>query len=198
MADFESIVKSYVNAEGFIPADAIAKLTKAISTTVGNEFVDKERYKGKLTEIDTLKAEKQTAEDNATTAGKWKEDYESLKQQFDQYKVDQQNKEISAARGNAAKEILKAAGLSGKTLEMAAALYKKDALELDESGKAKDFDNLVSAAKTEYAEMIPKSGYTPPVGVSIKTFTPDDIRKMTPAEINKNFDAIKASLKGEK
>lgn len=76
MADFESIVKSYVNAEGFIPADAIAKLTKAISTTVGNEFVDKERYKGKLTEIDTLKAEKQTAEDNATTAGKWKEDYE--------------------------------------------------------------------------------------------------------------------------
>lgn len=165
MADFESIVKSYVNAEGFIPADAIAKLTKAISTTVGNEFVDKERYKSKLTEIDTLKSEKQTAEDNATTAGKWKEDYESLKQQFDQYKADQQNKEISVARGNAAKEILKAAGLSGKALEMAAALYKKDALELDESGKAKDFDSLVSAAKTEYAEVIPKgSSYAPPAG----------------------------------
>lgn len=126
------------------------------------------------------------------------EEYKILKQQFDQYKVDQQNKEISAARGNAAKEILKAAGLSGKALEVTAAIYKKDTLELDESGKAKDFDNLVSAAKTEYAEMIPKSGYTPPVGVSIKTFTPDDIRKMTPAEINKNFDAIKASLKGEK
>ena len=96
---------------------------------------------------------------------------ETVNRQFDQYKVDQQNKEISAARGNAAKEILKAAGLSGKTLEMAAALYKKDALELDESGKAKDFDNLVSAAKTEFAEVIPKSGYTPPVGQSSGTKT---------------------------
>lgn len=99
------------------------------------------------------------------------EEYKTLKKQFDDYKTEQQNKEISAARGNAAKEILKAAGLSGKTLEMAAALYKKDALELDESGKAKDFDNLVSAAKTEFAEVIPKSGYTPPAGQSSGTKT---------------------------
>ena len=73
MADFESIVKSYVNAEGFIPADAIAKLTKAISTTVGNEFVDKERYKSKLTEIDTLKSEKQTAEDKTKKSARLEE-----------------------------------------------------------------------------------------------------------------------------
>ena len=99
------------------------------------------------------------------------EEYKTLKKQFDDYKTEQENKEINAARGNAAKEILKAAGLSGKTLEMAAALYKKDALELDESGKAKDFDNLVSAAKTEFAEVIPKSGYTPPVGQSSGTKT---------------------------
>lgn len=93
------------------------------------------------------------------------EEYKTLKKQFDDYKTEQQNKEISTARGNAAKEILKAAGLSGKALEMAAALYKKDALELDESGKAKDFDSLVSAAKTEYAEVIPKgSSYAPPAG----------------------------------
>lgn len=93
------------------------------------------------------------------------EEYKTLKQQFDDYKTEQENKEINAARGNAVAEILKAAGLSGKALEMAAALYKKDALELDESGKAKDFDNLVSAAKTEYAEVIPKgSSYAPPAG----------------------------------
>lgn len=55
MADFESIVKSYVNAEGFIPADAIAKLAKAISTTVGNEFVDKERYRANLPKSTHLK-----------------------------------------------------------------------------------------------------------------------------------------------
>lgn len=93
------------------------------------------------------------------------EEYKTLKKQFDDYKTEQENKEINAARGNAVAEILKAAGLSGKALEMAAALYKKDALELDENGKAKDFDSLVSAAKTEYAEVIPKgSSYAPPAG----------------------------------
>lgn len=93
------------------------------------------------------------------------EEYKTLKKQFDDYKTEQENKEINAARGNAIAEILKAAGLSGKALEMAAALYKKDGLELDESGKAKDFDSLVSAAKTEYAEVIPKgSSYAPPAG----------------------------------
>lgn len=93
------------------------------------------------------------------------EEYKTLKKQFDDYKTEQENKEINAARGNAVAEILKAAGLSGKALEMAAALYKKDGLELDESGKAKDFDSLVSAAKTEYAEVIPKgSSYAPPAG----------------------------------
>ena len=51
---------------------------------------------------------------------------------------------------------------------MASKLFDAKSLELDESGKAKDFDNLVFAAKTEYADVISTkpagSGYTPPAG----------------------------------
>ena len=79
MADFESIIKKHAAEDGSIPAESIAKLEKAIATAVGNEFVEKSRYKAKLEEIDTLKGEKQTAEDSATTAGKWKEKYEDRK-----------------------------------------------------------------------------------------------------------------------
>lgn len=99
------------------------------------------------------------------------EEYKTLKQQFDTYKQEQETKEIKAKKGNAVKELLTAAGLSGKALEMAQKLYDLEKLELDDSGKAKDFDNLVAGAKTEYADIIPKPqdnggyGYSPPAGI---------------------------------
>ena len=65
------------------------------------------------------------------------EEYKKLKQQFEDYKQEQQEKEIKQAKGNAVKELLTAAGLSGKGLEMAQKLYDLESLELDEGGKAK-------------------------------------------------------------
>ena len=88
MADFESIVRNHVGEDGNIPSEAIAKLVKAISTAVGNEFVEKSRYKAKLEEIDALTEEKQTAQDSATTAEKWKTKYQALKDDFDTYKTE--------------------------------------------------------------------------------------------------------------
>ncbi len=98
------------------------------------------------------------------------EEYKRLKQQFEDYKQEQQEKEIKQAKGNAVKELLTAAGLSGKGLEMAQKLYDLESLELDEGGKAKDFETLVSKAKTEYADILPKEqgggfSYSPPAGV---------------------------------
>lgn len=97
------------------------------------------------------------------------EEYKILKQQFDRYKDDQQKKEIRAAKVTAATEIHKAAGLTGKMLDMAVKLYDLDKLELDENGKAKNYDDLVNAAKTEYEGSIPKgSSYSPAPGTGGK------------------------------
>ena len=96
------------------------------------------------------------------------EEYKALKKQFEDFKTDQTEKATKAAKAKAAKEILTSAGLSGKALEMASKLFDAKSLELDESGKAKDFENLVSAAKAEYADVISTkpagSRYTPPAG----------------------------------
>ena len=48
MADFEGIVKKHVDEAGNIFASAINALVSAIKNAVGNEFVDKERYKACL------------------------------------------------------------------------------------------------------------------------------------------------------
>lgn len=154
MADFENIIKNHTSEDGSIPAEAIAKLTKAISTAVGNEFVEKTRYKAKLEEIDTLKGEKQTAEDNATTAEKWKTKYDALKDEFDTFKGEQAKKESRAAKENAYRALLKEAGVSEKRIDTVVKVSDIDGVELDEKGAIKDAAKLTESVKTEWADFI--------------------------------------------
>lgn len=206
MADFESIVRNHVGEDGNIPSEAIAKLVKAISTAVGNEFVEKSRYKAKLEEIDALTEEKQTAQDSATTAEKWKTKYEALKDEFNTYKSEQTAKETRSAKERAYRELLKAAGVTEKRIDSVIRVSDLDGVELDDKGAIKDADKLTESIKTEWADFIPTTTTqgaqtaTPPATMAQaqKTYTVADIKKMSPEEINKNFDAIKASLKGEK
>lgn len=201
MADFESIIKGHTGEDGNISAEAIAKLAKAISTIVGNEFVEKTRYKAKLDEIDTLKNDKQTAEDNAATAEKWKTKYEALKGDFDAYKGEQAKKETHNAKEKAYRELLKAVGVSEKRIDTVLKVSDVDSVELDEKGQIKEADTLAESVKTEWADFITttsKKGANtanPPENDPTKTYTRADIQKMTAAEINQNWDAIKASLK---
>lgn len=154
MADFESIIKNHISENGNIPAEAIAKLTKAISTAVGNEFVEKTRYKAKLEEIDTLKADKQTAEDSATTAEKWKTKYEALKSEFNDYKGEQTKKDARAAKEKAYRELLKTAGVSEKRFDAILKVSDVDSVELDDNGAIKDADKLTEFVKKEWADFI--------------------------------------------
>jgi len=156
MADFAEIIKSHCGEDGAVPADAIAKLAKAISTTVGNEFVEKSRYKAKLEEIDTLKADKQTAEDSATTASKWKDKHDSLKKEFEAYKADIAAKESRSAKESAARAYYESKGIAGKSLEIAmrGSAAEVGALELGDDGKIKDAAALDALVKGDFSGLV--------------------------------------------
>lgn len=155
MADFEGIIKKHVGEDGNIPAGSISSIVSAIKAAVGTEFVEKERYKAKLTEIDALKEKQQAAEDTATTAEKWKDKYSDIKKQFEDYKVEQTKKETRATKEKAYTEILKDAGI---TTEKAIAKVIKytnfDELELDDSGKIKDAKERMKSVKEEWSELV--------------------------------------------
>lgn len=155
MFDIESIIKKYVNEDGSIPSDAVSKLAQAVNSSVGREFVAKERYTEKLEEIETLKTEKQTAEDSATTAGKWKEKYDALKGEFDAYKSEQASKETKAAKERAARAFFEGKGITGKSLDIAirGCGAEIDALEL-EDGKIKDDTALDALVKDTYSGLV--------------------------------------------
>ena len=154
MFDIDSIIKTHTGEDGSISADAIAKLVKAISTTVGNEFVDKARYKAKLDEIDELQGKLQTAEDSVTTAEKWKVKYEAAKQDLATFKAEQTKKDTRAAKETAYRALLKEAGVSEKRIESVLKVSDVDSVELTDKGEIKGADKLTASIKDEWADFI--------------------------------------------
>lgn len=153
MADFEAIIKKHVGEDGNIPESAIGTVVSAIKTAVGNEYVEKERYKAKLSEIDTLKEKVETAEDDVATAEKWKKKYEAEKTAYANYKADVEAKATESTKKSAYRSLLKEVGVADKWLDRAMKGVSLD-FELDNDGKIKDADKLTENIKAEWGDCI--------------------------------------------
>ena len=156
---------------------------------------DAEKLPNVKKELDDLKA---------TGDGGFKEKFEKEHSDFENFKKTIQEKETKAAKESAAKAFFESKGITGNSLEIAMRGSSAEIAALDLDGeKIKDssaldalvngtFKALVSTTTTKGAN-IPN----PPVTTPNKAYSADDIRKMSPAEINKNWDSIKASLNGK-
>ena len=134
----------------------------------------------------------------------FKEKFEKEHSDFENFKKTIQEKETKAAKESAAKAFFESRGITGNSLEIAMRGSSAEIAALDLDGeKIKDssaldalvngtFKALVSTTTTKGAN-IPN----PPITTPNKAYSADDIRKMSPAEINKNWDSIKASLNGK-
>ena len=136
--------------------------------------------------------------------GGFKEKFEKEHSDFENFKKTIQEKETKAAKESAAKAFFESKGITGNSLEIAMRGSSAEIAALDLDGeKIKDssaldalvngtFKALVSTTTTKGANIS-----NPPVTTTNKAYSADDIRKMSPAEINKNWDSIKASLNGK-
>lgn len=154
MADFEALIKEHVGEDGGIPADAIGSVISAIKKAVGNEFVDKERYKTKLNEIDTLKSKLETAEDTATTSEKWKQKYEESVKALDDYKKERDAESLATAKKTAYEKLLKEAGVSEKRIPSVMKVTDLKTVELEEDGTVKGHDDLMKSITSEWSDFI--------------------------------------------
>ena len=128
------------------------------------------------------------------------EEYKALKADFDKYKAEVAEKETKAAKEAAYRAILKDANLSEKGIEKAIKYAEWDKIELDEDGKLKGANDHIKAVREEWAEYVTTTTTTgaktstPPANNHAKNYTTADIKNMSAAEINANWDSIKASL----
>ena len=128
------------------------------------------------------------------------EEYKALKADFDKYKAEVTEKETKAAKEAAYRAILKDANLSEKGIEKAVKYADWDKIELGEDGKLKGANDHIKAVRDEWAEYVTTTTTTgaktstPPANNHAKNYTTADIKNMSAAEINANWDSIKASL----
>ena len=150
--DFEGLITKQIGEDGSIPAANITKLVSAISSAVGREFVAKERYNAKLDEIETLKGEKQTAEDNATAAGKWEAKYNKAKEDFEAYKADTEAKaKLNDIKG-AYRKLLEESGIDVRRLDTIIRTTVFDGMRLGEDGKLENADALRESIEKDWAD----------------------------------------------
>lgn len=145
--------------------------------------------------------EVQKAYEDIKASSKSGKEYDKLKAEFEQYKADVEANNLKSAKTEAFKAILRDAGIDSKRIDTIVKV-SADAIgsvELDDDGKAKNAKDITKAVETEWADFKVVEGkqgaHTPtPPNNPAKTFTKDDIRKMTPKEINDNWETIKGSL----
>ena len=192
-----SLTRKMLKAMG-IEEEKIDQIIEAHSETVDSLKADRDSYKE---DAEKLKAAQKELDDlKAKGDDGWKDKYEKLKGEHEQYKSDVLAKETHAAKEAAYKAILKDANLSEKGIEKAVKYADWDKIELDSDGKVKGANDHIKAVRDEWAEYVTTTTTTgaktstPPANNHAKNYTTAEIKNMSAAEINANWDSIKASL----
>ena len=188
-----------------IEDEKIDEIIAAHAETVDALKEQRDNYKAQADELAEVQQKLDEANETIKANGsdEWKVKYDAIKEEYDNYKPDISAKETTRAKQAAYREVLKAAGVSEKRIDSIIRVSDIDSVELDESGKIKEADKLTESIKNEWADFIVSTNTqgantaTPPT-TSKKSFSREDIAKMSPDEINKNWETIKNSLKGDR
>ena len=192
-----SLTRKMLKAMG-IEEEKIDQIIEAHSETVDSLKADRDSYKEDAEKLKDV--QKELDDLKAKGDDGWKDKYEKLKGEHEQYKSDVLAKETRAAKEAAYRAILKDANLSEKGIEKAVKYADWDKIELDTDGKLKGANDHIKAVRDEWAEYVTTTTTTgaktstPPANNPAKNYTTAEIKNMSAAEINANWDSIKASL----
>ena len=163
-----------------------------LKADVSKYKADAEKLPGVQKELDDLKA---------AGDGGYKGKYEKEHSDFEAYKSDITAKESKAAKEKAVRAYFESKNITGANLDLAMRGCGEEMAALEMDGeKIKDtkildalvdgtYKGLVSTTQTKGANPA-----NPPANPPAKNYTTADIKNMSAAEINANWDSIKASL----
>lgn len=153
---------------------------------------DAEKLPNVQKELDDLKA---------MGDGGYKEKYEKEHKAFEDYKADVTAKESKAAKEKAVRAYFESKNITGSNLDLAMRGCGEEMAALVMDGdKIKDTASLDALIDGAYKSLVytehtqGANPATPPAHNPAKNYTTADIKNMSTAEINANWDSIKASL----
>ncbi len=145
--------------------EQVDTIIEAHTDTVDGLKADLSKYKTDAEKLSDV--QKELDELKAKGDDGWKEKYEKLKGEHEQYKSDVLAKETHAAKEAAYRAILKDANLSEKGIEKAVKYADWGKIELDADGNLKGANDHIKAAREEWAEYVTTTTTT-----GAKTSTP--------------------------
>lgn len=173
-------------------------IIEAHTETVTGLTADRDRYKADAEKLPDI--QKELDELKAKGDGGYKQKYENEHTAFETYKADIAAKETKAAKEQAVRAYFESKNIVGDnlTLAMRGCGEEMSAVELD-NGKIKDtaaLDALIAGTYKGLVSTVTKKGTNPatPPTTPPRTYSSAEIRGMSAAEINANWDNIKASL----
>lgn len=173
--------------------DEIASERDALKRDVEKYKADAEKLSAVEKDLVKANAKLEDAESNA-------QKLKDLQNEFNEYKADVDAKATQAQKEKVFKALLAEAGIPEKRFDAIIKVSDMSKIDIDKDGKAKDSKDIMNNIKSEWADFIVTEGVkgaktaTPPDNNVTKAFTRDDIKHMSPEEINKNWDSIKDSL----
>jgi hypothetical protein len=146
-----------------------------------------ETVNGLKDKIKSVEAEKQKEvdelteklESNNTNSTEWEKKYNSLAEEFDTYKADQDKKATISAKTTAYKSLLREAGISDKRMDSIMRVTDLEGITLNKDGSIRDSEKLSETIKEEWADFIVSTNVA---GANVPT-PPTGKTSMTKAEI---------------
>lgn len=153
-----ALSRKFLAAMG-IEEDKIDEIISAHTDTV-NGLKDKlADAEGKAKKADDLQQKLEDVQKQLDASGtgedEYKEKYETLKKEYDDYKADVEAKEVSRKKNHAYRELLKEAGISDKRYDAIMKVTDLAEIELD-GDTVKDKDKVVESIKTEWSDFVVK------------------------------------------
>ena len=179
--------------------EQVDTIIEAHTDTVDGLKADVSKYKSDAEKLAGV--EKELNDLKAMGDGGYKEKYEKEHKAFEDYKADVTAKESKAAKEKAVRAYFESKNITGSNLDLAMRGCGEEMAALVMDGdKIKDTASLDALIDGAYKPLV----YTehtqganpanPPANPPAKNYTTAEIKNMSAAEINANWDSIKASL----
>ena len=196
-----ALTRKFLKALG-IEDDKIDEIVAAHGETVTALKAEIDEAKQGASGLDAITKERDRYKADLEALQKTSGDAAKVQAEYDAYKAQVEKDKTAAQKGAALDAVLKKAGVERESFR--AQLRKgwdMDTVEL-EDGKVKDEAALISRIKADYPDFIGTVNtegtkpLTPPPGGG-KTYTREQLKGLSAEEINANWSAVSAALKGE-
>lgn len=182
-----------------IEDDKADEIISRHSEVVNEIKSERDELKSKAEELDEVQKQlnkyKKAEEEAEKNAEKdpYKVKYEAIKEEYENYKKEILNKETTAKKTEAYRNLLKDAGVSDKRIDAVLKVSDIESLEFDDEGKVKDADKITESIKTEWSDFIQTTGQQ---GASVanpptQTTSVQDLGKLSMADYIKARNEMK-------